>query len=258
VTGYLQRLAASASVSRSNLHPMIGSIFGEKPSAIREISDEEIVGHSPRASELATAEREVRSPSPAASAPLINQRDRRSTAEPTRQHPSIAQPERREVYQPLFLRQTEVEIPGSHPESGASEAADSNPTLSVSPIEPSVSVAALETAERTAAGADLRPPMRLRGTVAAVESIRVSPRTITSQALGPLQPNPVPMASTLKETAEPASVSRVERGSGDVEIHIGRIEVVAVPPPAPRAATPPVSKATRLEDYLRQRNRGAG
>jgi hypothetical protein len=44
----------------------------------------------------------------------------------------------------------------------------------------------------------------------------------------------------------------------DIQIHIGRIEVIAVPPPAPRATPAPARKSTSLDDYLKRRNGRAG
>jgi hypothetical protein len=38
--------------------------------------------------------------------------------------------------------------------------------------------------------------------------------------------------------------------SEDIQIHIGRIEVIAVPPPAPRPAPAPVRKGLTLDEYL--------
>jgi hypothetical protein len=38
---------------------------------------------------------------------------------------------------------------------------------------------------------------------------------------------------------------------GDVEIHIGRIEVTAVSPPPPAAAAKPARKSINLSEYLR-------
>jgi hypothetical protein len=42
----------------------------------------------------------------------------------------------------------------------------------------------------------------------------------------------------------------------DIQIHIGRIEVIAAPPPAPRAPAAPASRSTKLDDYLNGRGRG--
>jgi hypothetical protein len=46
--------------------------------------------------------------------------------------------------------------------------------------------------------------------------------------------------------------------SEEIQIHIGRIEVIAVPPPGTAAPAPSRSRATSLEDYLRRRNGRAG
>jgi hypothetical protein len=40
----------------------------------------------------------------------------------------------------------------------------------------------------------------------------------------------------------------------DIQIHIGRIEVIAVPPPAPRAQAAPSRKGLSLDEYLSRRN----
>jgi hypothetical protein len=44
----------------------------------------------------------------------------------------------------------------------------------------------------------------------------------------------------------------------DIQIHIGRIEVVAVSPPAPRPAAPSPRKGISLDEYLSRRNGRAG
>jgi ribonuclease E len=63
---------------------------------------------------------------------------------------------------------------------------------------------------------------------------------------------------TRREDAAPrAEPMRARAGEGraasrpdEIHINIGRVEVIAAPPPAPRAAAP-ASKAVSLEDYLR-------
>ena len=48
------------------------------------------------------------------------------------------------------------------------------------------------------------------------------------------------------------------RTSNEVQIHIGRIEVIAVPPPAPqRAAAATERRGESLDDYLRRKDRRA-
>jgi hypothetical protein len=51
----------------------------------------------------------------------------------------------------------------------------------------------------------------------------------------------------------PGDKARPEREAEEIQIHIGRIEVTAVPPAPPRPATQPVRKSLRLDEYL---NRG--
>lgn len=69
--------------------------------------------------------------------------------------------------------------------------------------------------------------------------------------LKPAQPDPAPFP-------EPAKAGRHDeaRVSGDIQIHIGRIEVTAVPPPVPRPAAPPARKSINLGEYLK-RGRGS-
>jgi hypothetical protein len=43
-----------------------------------------------------------------------------------------------------------------------------------------------------------------------------------------------------------------------IEIHIGRVEVLAVPQPAPRPAAPPTRKGISLDEYLRRKGRNGG
>jgi hypothetical protein len=55
------------------------------------------------------------------------------------------------------------------------------------------------------------------------------------------------------ETANRDGESSRERGGEDIQIHIGRIEVIAVPP-APRAAAATPRHAMSLDDYLKRRD----
>jgi hypothetical protein len=47
---------------------------------------------------------------------------------------------------------------------------------------------------------------------------------------------------------------QVEREPDEIQIHIGRIEVVAVPPPAPVREVKPTTKSLSLDDYLKRGN----
>jgi hypothetical protein len=74
---------------------------------------------------------------------------------------------------------------------------------------------------------------------------RAVPSTIRPQSTGVLRPSgPLPRAGRAEEPDE-------------IQIHIGRIEVTAVPPPvAARAAIRPERRSVNLDDYLKQRRGG--
>jgi hypothetical protein len=74
-----------------------------------------------------------------------------------------------------------------------------------------------------------------------------------------LPPAPRQQFPQLVQQKNPVSAHRGEIGAKpapepDVEVHIGRIEVVAVQPPAPRAPAPRQSRTTSLDDYLSSRS----
>jgi hypothetical protein len=60
-------------------------------------------------------------------------------------------------------------------------------------------------------------------------------------------------AAEPNRAAQERHVARIERPPDEIEIHIGRIEVIAVPPPAPRAPKPP-DRSVSLDDYLSRRH----
>ena len=64
-----------------------------------------------------------------------------------------------------------------------------------------------------------------------------------------------PPFATELNVVQPAQQQKAARAEEpQVQVHIGRIEVLAVQPPAPAAPTPRRETATRLADYLAARN----
>jgi hypothetical protein len=55
----------------------------------------------------------------------------------------------------------------------------------------------------------------------------------------------------------PNRIPQPERERDEIEIHIGRIEVTAVPQVAARPAAPPARKSLNLDEYLKRRDRRA-
>ncbi len=64
-----------------------------------------------------------------------------------------------------------------------------------------------------------------------------------------------PQGPSRRQSEPPLSAQRPHLPSGDIQIHIGRIEVIATPPPAPRAAPGPVRRGPTLAEYLERRDR---
>jgi hypothetical protein len=52
--------------------------------------------------------------------------------------------------------------------------------------------------------------------------------------------------------------ARAERQGDEIQIHIGRIEVIAMPPAAPRPVAMPARKTQTLDEYLRRGSGRAG
>jgi hypothetical protein len=65
---------------------------------------------------------------------------------------------------------------------------------------------------------------------------------------------PVQKPSTSRPAVQPNGAPQV-RGREDIQIHIGRVEVIAVPPPAQRTAPAAARNTESLADYLRRRDR---
>ena len=75
---------------------------------------------------------------------------------------------------------------------------------------------------------------------------------------------PVPSSSAVPGRGY-GSAARNDRGqrmsqpqADEIQIHIGRVEVIAMHPPAPRAVPAPVRKSQSLDEYLRGSNGRAG
>lgn len=75
------------------------------------------------------------------------------------------------------------------------------------------------------------------------------PTAVSGRALAPRR------SPSHRETAQAAQRAQEQREPDEIEIHIGRIEVTAVPPPAQvRLAARPERKAVNLDEYLKRRH----
>ena len=66
-----------------------------------------------------------------------------------------------------------------------------------------------------------------------------------------------PDRGKVERTGPARHSTSVERHADDIQIHIGRIEVTAVPPAPARPSVQPVRKSLRLDEYLRRGREGA-
>lgn len=241
--GFLQKLARSVVRPQPNPHPFVESIYptqGAKGT------------HSVQSPEIAVG---IARPQPAAAQPISPLHDRPLTAAGNR-HPDVLAWQRDEVpsdleeraasqaqsYRPLLPpRETQVSVP--------SELIPPlrRPTETDSPEAHETQVSSSDSEAGAVRAAVSAPPTR--------EELKPAPPMLPhfdAQAL----------LSARKTAAAPAQVAQHvqhERKADDIQINIGRIEVIAVPPTPPiRHATPPARKGTSLDEYLSRRNGRAG
>jgi hypothetical protein len=293
MSGYLQRLASRALNARASIHPILGSVFS--PSTYAEINraespvtpQPEESAPRPELAVAAPAARILRDAAPEPGAP--EPRQSISNTPPFQEieaAPPLHAPERasfkplventqlKEVEAPAFSIGVTHEAGGLHkhpsilstnksdvatPESGRSvsgvslstvtsasgERTDSSTTLAVTPQHLSQQ-GNTEKAESVLKGA-YKPLMQ--------EKLRLqAPPGILRDASSPIT------RDNRREDRRDLSrrLTPPEREPDEIQIHIGRIEVIAAPPSPARAEAKRVPKSLSLDDYLKRRNGGAG
>ena len=245
MTGYLQRIAATAASPQPALHPLVGSIFrqtsrdagADTPPQIEEFAGSEEFGQS--------ATRTDGSEFPA---------DRPRRGEPAAEDgldetPAAARPIEDQRFQPLMppspvtARFPVIADQSAGREAAASErasadAAQQQPPATNFPASARAGRAAGGDPDQAGAAAEAEPPP--------VPRVRAVPAGEARQAR-----DSVPAAFAARPPA-------AEREANDIQIHIGRVEVVAVPQAAPSRATAPARKAISLDDYLKRRDGRGG
>jgi hypothetical protein len=250
--GYLERLAASASRPQSRLRPVVGSIFAE--GRREEIEDVALPAVSEQASERKAAQ------------PTPQTETSRSAQEPgainAEDHPRKPQPirEKPAAFSPL-LPPKSVEV---NPD--ASRVAETRTGNTAMPhLQSSQAAPRIEHPEHK-----LEMPMQLRGDISdpllpspsALEKREAKRNTeASSQAAEIRMPAVEPLNKPITRVAYadsremmPAPRAPVRDKTEEIQIHIGRIEVIAVPPPAVRSAAIPTNRFTSLDDYLKRRD----
>jgi hypothetical protein len=220
MNGYLQRLASNAR-NPGGIHPLVGSLYSRpEPESLPPLMEEHIeVQPSPQARERVNA-------------PLTESLMQETTAETTNRSVPAAQPRAigNTVGEPLHSM-----LPVEPPLAGP-------PTPRASPAQPPKPRPGGSPKPLPAPPTEplLLPPDEPRPAAIA----QFAPR------LGPAQPGLAPHSKPVKPRSHNDA-----HGSGEIQIHIGRIEVTAVPPPLPRPTAPPARKSINLGEYLK-RGRG--
>jgi hypothetical protein len=228
MSGYLQRLVRNAMTPARSIHPAVGSIFSppkdERMAApLMEFEDIETVGSRPESDVPASA-----SPRRAVHVPASPAREGETGREDDEPRP--------EVFRPIAPIPQRIASPVSTSRKTAPALAEPGP-LGITKTEQLPEIHAESGEPYT----PLLPPIAHTAD-AEVEIFRPS-QTIVSAALK-------------KETfGVPRRAVASEHEPDEIQIHIGRIEVTAVPQTAPRPAVVPASKSINLDEYLK-RGRG--
>jgi len=228
MSGYLQRLAGNAMTPARSIHPSVGSIFSppkdEMPAPLMEFEEIETVRN--RAESVAqlppAAPRAAHTSGPPESAPL--------QAEPSRQEGES----RSEAFQPIFpLPRWTTPVVSTH-----RQAVPAPNELGRLP-----SLESAQQAGSPVGDGDSYTPL-------------LPPATQTPNAEAELLPQTILSAAPKKDAvAVPRRAAASQSEPDEIQIHIGRIEVTAVPQTAPRPAAVPASKSINLDEYLK-RGRG--
>ncbi len=250
--GFLQRIAAAAIRPEPRLKPLVGSIYAgdqgidfaeEKPSLLLD-PPHAIRPHAP--SQLAPERIETR---------ITHAHEPSPRETPVHHEPLIAMPQPfppslASVVSQLTAPKQTVSVPATHApqQSGSKETAVET--------APSPSLPAQHSGRTEARS---QPPATI--SVASGASQQSERRVAQFMPIATNRELRQPAASTAKNLIPqlvPRQTAAQANTSEEIQIHIGRIEVIAVPPPGTAAPAASRSRATSLDDYLKRRNGRAG
>lgn len=252
MTGYLQRLATSVR-EPARLHPFVGSMFADPPpEAAAPVLPHVDLSAAPEDQTAATS----------AAAPDHAERTPAPAAPPMGALP--AQVRRGDEQQIVEPRADCTDSDARDTDDARSDRAGTA-RASFRPLLPPAAVEAEVEATATTGpdGTDARPATSRAQSLAPRtgrrEAARATPLVLPRPAASlddverPLAALSAPGAAH-KSAADERRTAARPRNSDDVHIHIGRVEVTAVPPPTPRQAAAPARKTMTLEEYLGRRN----
>jgi hypothetical protein len=259
MSGFLQRIAAGAARPERNLHPQVGAMF----EAVRR---EEIADKSTPLEGLTLAN----GAELAAKESLTDQRHGDLPGDKPQIEPARLQEPNVELLIPQYQREGRVpeRDPTDHVLVGREarlrdrenrKKVESSREDATRPQVLSEKSAPSEETKQEAAGtekiSDTEPLVLQRLLVR-----EMAQKDASAGNVGAADPEPraqrdaFPRLAKGQNQERTQSPQRVESAMQDIEIHIGRIEVIAVPPPAPRVAAASPRRTMSLDDYLKQRN----
>jgi hypothetical protein len=283
MSGYLQRLVANAQSPNGAIRPLLGSVFSLSTSqaageGLREIA--EVVVAPQRRTPLAPQPRGavLPRPEPAPSAfhvprfpsqpPTTEAGRPGADAEPIPNAEGTLDPEPRVTGRssdaPPQTQRLEFEETSRHLAQSGRE--DQRTRREITnhdrfPTQP-------PTAEVSKPGADAEPnhdvPRRGEARLEAVREPAPLPRPYPAPLLESIsrldtefiRPSAPLTASRMASSASHQNKARTRQEPDEIQIHIGRIEITALPPAPIRPAVAPVRKSLKLDEYLR-RGRGS-
>jgi hypothetical protein len=268
MNGYLQRLAASAAQPVGPVHPVLQPIFSAGTEAgsrdhpdLDEFSGRSDIDAPPRSKERAAEPQRQLHPSHASESPAANAPKPAPELRPPPlvQAPAVATaPAPSDVRPRLPSRQNRDDPDDAEQVEGS----DRGETDSIPPPGPP-----LTRADRAPPQSDLDTPQTDANERGGDDTERHRQRASSERVFIPLlasiantdEPAPANVARPPAAVGRAPRLIQSERNAAsepnEVQIHIGRIEVTAVPQaPAPAPVAPPRRSGMSLDDYLKQRN----
>jgi len=229
--GFLFRVASSVVRPQTSVHPIVDSIYSSP---------------APHAASMPTSEQEAISSAPIAHTIQTESQIGASESATTEEHVSkvypaqrIAKTSRRDSFEPLLPPQEPSQLAAPVKDSAATEASAL-----------ATHTGSQQDSQSLSATLGFTPIVSHAVNVGSPTSKLVPSQTQANEQKAVTQ-------SRRQQQSHPAVRARREAGD-DIQIHIGRIEVIAIPPPAPRPAAGTPHRRMSLDEYLNRRNGRTG